>query len=249
MRFWSNLCGGLIADHTVSVIRLCNILVGSFGADWFLIVIVGERNLPAIKSSCRHAVSHQLLKATLNRTSPFQNGGDLDHLSTVPPEQIHRIGTHMFCSALNYSRKFWFLGAALDDEFMCCFQSFKCNFLSPDTVFIFWWHLFIHVISFHVCSEGLLTPAWLAIYSRNPSNWLKLDLCKLERRSSFTPYEIWDRTLDMPRVWENLKNAPNADTVSPPDTSLSELGGFCVLCELRSLGGGVTCRCVRCSWH
>lgn len=231
MRFWSNLCVGLIVDYTLRVIGLCGCFQGFFGADWSLIGIVGERNLPAIKPPCRHAVSHRLLKATLNHTSPFQNGGDLDHLSTVPPKQIHRIGSHMFSAWLLITADnsgFLFM-SCLDDEFMCLFSLLSVTFCLSVQFLYSKKKNFIHVIPY-VCAEELLTPAWLDVYSRNPWNWLKLDLCKLKRRSSFTPHEIWDRTQDMPR----LSASPCRHRFS---SSLSVLGGLWSVCVCWGHGG------------
>lgn len=60
---------------------------------------MGETCLAANSSNWR-AVNHWLLQATVSHRSPFQNGGDLDHLGSIAFEQICGIGSHMFFSRL-----------------------------------------------------------------------------------------------------------------------------------------------------
>lgn len=57
---------------------------------------MGNIFVATIFSPNRYVVNHRLPQATLSRGSPFQNGGDLDHIGRVAFEQICGIAFRMF---------------------------------------------------------------------------------------------------------------------------------------------------------
>lgn len=61
------------------------------------------------------------LQATVSHRSPFQNGGDLDHLGSIPFEQICGIGSHMFFLRLLITKDHAVLAFmnCVDIDFIC----------------------------------------------------------------------------------------------------------------------------------
>lgn len=90
----------------------------------------------ATNSSKWCAVNHWLPQATLSHGSPFQNGGDLDHLGSVAFEQICGIGFRMFSLRLLIKMDHSVVAFMnhMDVDFMCLHLVICAQHSSSDSI-------------------------------------------------------------------------------------------------------------------